>query len=193
MNAKKLNRKIHYWAALACAVPVIIVIVTGVLLLLKKEVDWIQPPSMTGQGDVPSIEFAEIIPALSAVTETDISSWQQIERIDVRPSKGILKIQVEGGWEVQMDHQTSEVLSVAIRRSGLIESIHDGSFFHDNAKLWVFLPAAIVLLFLWITGMYLFVITELAKFRSRRKQRLARKPTTNSYQFIETGETNKNI
>lgn len=193
MNAKKLNRKIHYWAALACAVPIIIVIVTGVLLLLKKEVDWIQPPSEQGQGNTPTIEFAEIIPALSTVTETDISGWQQIERIDVRPSKGILKIQIEGGWEVQMDHQTSKVLSVAIRRSGLIESIHDGSFFHAKAKLWVFLPAAIVLLFLWITGMYLFVITELAKFRSRRKRRLAPNRTTNSYQFIKTSDTNENI
>jgi len=171
VNTKKLNRKIHYWGALACALPIAIVIGSGILLLLKKEFDWIQPSSMNGQGKVPQLSFAQVIPALASVKEVSINDWQQIKRIDVQPTRGIFKIQIKGGWEVQMDHQTGEILKVAVRRSGLIESIHDGSFFHDQAKLWVFLPAAIVLLALWVTGIYLFIITELAKLRSRRKQR----------------------
>lgn len=172
MNFKKLNRKIHYWGALACAVPIAIVIATGVLLLLKKEFDWIQPSTVKGQGKVPSVMFTDIISALGTVEQIKITDWSQIERIDVRPSKGIFKIQVEGNWEVQMDAETAQVLQVAFRRSGVIESIHDGSFFHEYAKLGLFLPAAIILLLLWITGIYLFGITELAKQRGRAKQRL---------------------
>jgi len=171
VNAKKLNRKIHYWGALACAIPVAIIIVSGVLLLLKKDIEWIQPSSEKGVGKRPIVDFEQVLPLLKSVDQIDITSWKQIKRIDVRPSKGIFKIQLEGNWEVQMDHQSGEVLKVAFRRSDIIEAIHDGSFFHSKAKLWVFLPSALLLLILWITGLYLFVITELAKRRSARKQR----------------------
>ena len=69
MNAKKLNRKIHYWGALACATPIAIGIVTGVLLLLKKDFDWIQPSSEKVLGEQPSISFEQIIPLLAEVSE----------------------------------------------------------------------------------------------------------------------------
>ena len=170
MNAKKINRKIHYWGAVACAIPIAIVIVTGVLLLLKKDFEWIQPSSEKGLGQQPAISFDSVLPLLRDIEEIQVDSWKQIKRIDVRPSKGIFKIQLKDNWEVQMDHQTGEILKVAFRRSDIIEAIHDGSYFHDKAKLTVFLPAALVLLILWITGIYLFVITELAKRRSKQKK-----------------------
>ena len=71
MNAKKLNRKIHYWGALACATPIAIGIVTGVLLLLKKDFDWIQPSSEKVLGEQPSISFEQIIPLLAEVSEVE--------------------------------------------------------------------------------------------------------------------------
>ncbi len=61
------------------------------------------------------------------------------------------------------------MLQVAYRRSDLIESIHDGSFFHDRAKLWVFLPAGLILIGLWVTGVYLWLLPHLVK--RRRKER----------------------
>jgi hypothetical protein len=51
----------------------------------------------------------------------------------------------------------------------VIESIHDGSYFADWIKLWVFLPAGIGLFILWLTGMYLFVMIEYKKIKNRRK------------------------
>jgi hypothetical protein len=50
----------------------------------------------------------------------------------------------------------------------MIESIHDGSWLHEGIKLWVFLPAGLTLLLLWMTGMYLFVLPYLVKWRRRR-------------------------
>jgi uncharacterized iron-regulated membrane protein len=52
----------------------------------------------------------------------------------------------------------------------LIESIHDGSFFHDRAKLRLFLPAALVLVGLWMTGIYLFFLPYFAIWKKRRKK-----------------------
>ena len=57
---------------------------------------------------------------------------------------------------------------MAYRRSDLIESLHDGSFFGgDFAKLGVFLPTALVLCVLWGTGIYLFFLPYMVRRRRR--------------------------
>jgi len=54
----------------------------------------------------------------------------------------------KNNWEIQIDTQSGTILQQAYRRSDIIESIHDGSWFHDKVKLWIFLPTGIVLLIL---------------------------------------------
>ena len=165
---KRFARKTHYWASLFVAVPLLVVIATGILLLLKKELAWIQPATIKGSSNVPAIGFEEIFNAAASVDIAAISSWDDIERLDVRASKGVVKVKSNNGWEVQVDLATSEVLQTAYRRSDLIESIHDGSFFHPAAKLWVFLPAAIILLGMLVTGLYLFALPLIASRRRKR-------------------------
>lgn len=167
----RLNRKVHYWGAAACGLPVLIVILTGILLLLKKESDWIQPSTMKGGGAEPTVPFEQILQRVRSVPEAEVSSWGDIDRLDVRPSKGVIKVQAKNRWEVQLDHQTAEVLSVAYRRSDLIESLHDGSFFHDAVKLWIFLPSAVILLGLWLTGLFLFAQPFVRRRRAGRVSR----------------------
>ena len=92
--------------------------------------------------------------------------------MDVRPRKGIIKIQARNNnIEIQMDHINGRILQVAHRRSDVIEAIHDGSFFHKHAKLWLFFPAAIILLVLWITGLYLFLLPMLIKRKKNKKKK----------------------
>lgn len=166
IKAARLNRKIHYWGAIISALPVLIIIGSGIVLMFKKDVAWIQPPTAQAEGGEPSIGFARILEAASSVPEAGITSWDDIDRLDVRPGKGIIKVRAENRWEIQIDHQSGEVLQVAYRRSDLIESIHDGSFFHDSVKMWIFLPSALILFVLWVTGIYLFFQPMLAR-RSR--------------------------
>jgi len=90
------------------------------------------------------------------VPKANIKTWQDINRLDVRPKKGIVKVRGNNDWEVQLDVKTGKVLQVMQRRSDFIESLHDGSFFHKHAKLWVFLPVAVLLVLLWLTGLFLF-------------------------------------
>ncbi|MDC0857462.1 PepSY-associated TM helix domain-containing protein [Rickettsiales bacterium] len=77
INWKILNRKIHYWGSIACALPVIIIIITGMLLLFKKQSDWIQPSSMRGESKVPTIQFEEILDAAKSVEAANIDSWKK--------------------------------------------------------------------------------------------------------------------
>ena len=169
MSAKshRLNRKIHFWGAIICALPVLIMIGSGVLLLLKKESDWIQPPTIKGNKGEPTLAYVDILAKAQAEPLLEVESWQDIKRLDVRPGKGVIKVHAKNRWEIQLYQQSGEVLHVAYRRSDLIEEIHDGSFFHDRAKLCLCLPAAVILLVLWLTGVYLFTITLLAKRRKR--------------------------
>jgi len=164
-------RKLHRWGAVLVALPFLLVIATGMLLQLKKEWSWVQPPTTRGQGKTPTITLDEMLHAAQSVTEAGVRGWQDIDRLDVQPGRGIVKVQCKNRWEVQLDLQTAQVLQVAYRRSDLIESLHDGSWFHDRAKLWVFLPVACVVLGLWVTGVYLFLLPHLVRW-SRRRSRL---------------------
>jgi uncharacterized iron-regulated membrane protein len=165
------NRKLHRWGAVIAAAPLLVVIVTGILLQLKKEIGWIQPPTRQGGGDQPTIGFDEIYQAARSVPRASVDSWKDIERIDVQPRKGLIKVHARNRWEIQLDARDGSVLQVAYRRSDLIESLHDGSWFHERAKLAVFLPAAAVLLAMWISGIVLFLQPYVIR---RRRQALRR-------------------
>lgn len=172
----KWSRKLHRIGAIAIALPLGVVIATGVLLQLKKDVAWIQPPMAESSGGDPWIDLPAILAAASSVPEARVSTWSDVDRLDVRPNSGVVKVRCKSRWEVQIDLATGEVLQVRYRRSDLIESIHDGSFFHDKAKLGIFLPAGVILLGLWISGIYLWVLPIVQKRRgkARRTANLAR-------------------
>ena len=170
MKLAKLSRKLHRWGSIIALLPVTIIIVSGVLLQLKKEVPYIQPPTQPGTGSQLSVSFERILGVARTVPQAEIASWDDVDRLDVRPGKGMVKVRGKNRWEIQIDAQTGDVLQVAVRRSDLIESIHDGSYFHDRFKLWVFLPAGLVLAILVITGVHLFILPHLAKWRRRRKK-----------------------
>jgi uncharacterized iron-regulated membrane protein len=168
----------HRWGAIICALPLVVVIGTGLLLQLKKQSDWVQPPTKRGTADAPQISFAEILEAASDCPQAGIAGWQDIDRMDVRPGHGIVKVRGKNRWEVQLDTRTAEVLSVAYRRSDLIESLHDGSWFHANVKLWVFLPSGLVLFMLWISGLYLWFLPIVTRRNNRARRALRASQST---------------
>ena len=158
-------RRAHYWGSIIIAAPLLIVISTGLLLQVKKQLSWVQPKSMRGRAGDPTLSFERILEIARATPKLSIKTWSDINRLDVRPAKGIIKIQCKNGWELQVDQGSGQVLQVAYRRSDLIESLHDGSFFHSFVKSGIFLPAAVTLLLLWGTGLYLFFLPYIVKYR----------------------------
>ena len=171
MKYHVFDRKFHYWAALAVSVPLLIMIFSGIILHFKKHWAWIQPPEQIGIADEPGISFDQVLEICRGIPEAEVEEWSDINRIDVRPSRGMLKVWAKSNWEIQIDTKTAQVLQVAYRRSDLIESIHDGSWFHDAAKLSLFLPAGITLLLLWITGMYLFILPYYVRWKRKHRSR----------------------
>ena len=165
MKFGTLSRFLHRWGSIAVALPVI---PSGIVLQLKKDVAWIQPATRKGDSKELALSFGRILEVARSVPEAEIRGWEDIDRLDVRPSKGMLKVRAVNRHEIQIDARSGEILQVAYRRSDLIESIHDGSFFHDKVKLFIFLPSAVVLLVLWLTGIHLFVLPHLVRAKRRK-------------------------
>lgn len=171
INWKRSLRKVHYWGALLIIIPMGLVLTTGILLQVKKQVHWVQPNLVKGDTKAPTLSFAEIIAKAAAVPEAEINGYADITRIDVRSKDGTIKVRSKNNWEIQMDQQSGDIVQLAYRRSDLIEKLHDGSWFHDTeiVKLGVFLPSATITLVLWLTGMYMFGLPYWSKWRRRQK------------------------
>ena len=163
---KKGMRTIHFWATIIVALPLFIIICTGILLMVKKEVSWIQPPTQKGMTQSFTVPPDTILSQLQNDPLLSVHHWSDVKRLDIRPSKGIIKIQLDNRIEVQMDGSTGTILQRAERNSDVIESLHDGSFFSAPVKYGLFLLSAIVLLLQLITGVYLFLISP----RLKKKQ-----------------------
>lgn len=169
-NPRIWNRRLHRWGAVAIALPFLLVICSGILLQLKKQIRWVQPAEQRGTTEPPALALADILHRARAVPTAGIRSWDDVDRVDYRPGKGMLKVVGKSRWEIQLDASSGEVLQVAYRRSDLIESLHDGTFFHPVAKLLVFLPSGLVVLALWVTGIYLFLLPIRARRASRQRR-----------------------
>lgn len=169
MHFNVANRKVHFWASFIAAVPLLVMICSGIMLQMKKQWDFVQPPEHRGTGTAPAIDFAHIMAALRTVPSLGVTGWDDVDRLDVRPGRGVAKVTLNSRWEVQIDLGTGQVMQTAYRRSDLIESIHDGSFFGgDWTKLGLFLPAGVTLLLLWLGGLWMVWVQLYGKHKKRK-------------------------
>lgn len=174
MSFNVLNRKVHYWIAFGAALPMLVMIASGLLLQAKKQWTWVQPAEIRGTGSQPVLDLEQVLAAVKTVPEMNVQSWDDVNRLDVRIGKGVTKVWLMNGYEVQVDMGTGAVLQTAYRRSDTVESIHDGSFFAgDWTKLGLFLPAGIVVLLLWLSGMWMWWVPFAAKRAKAAKAKAA--------------------
>ncbi len=151
-------RSIHKWIGISVALFMLITSTTGVLLGWKKNVELLQPATQKGS----SLAFAEwtsfdkVARAALLAIDSVAGRTIEIDRMDVRPDKGIIKVTFkEGYWEAQVDGASGNVLSVAQRHADWIEHIHDGSIISEAFKLVYTNYIGLGLLFLSITGFWL--------------------------------------
>jgi hypothetical protein len=131
---------------------------TGVLLGWKKNVEILQPATLKGSSTNINewVSFETV--AVSALRAIDSVTHEanSVDRLDVRFDKGIIKVLFTNGyWEAQVDAATGKTLSVARRHADWIEHIHDGSIISDLFKLIYTNYIGFGLLFLSITGFWL--------------------------------------
>ncbi len=169
MNFDVRNRKWHGTIAVVVALPFLLVIVTGLLLQLKKQLTWVQPTEMRASF-AERIDAEALLDALRRDPSLNVKGWGDVVRFDVRPSKGVAKFTLSGEREAQVAIKDAVLLQVAPRRSDWIESLHDGSFFGgDVGKLFIFFPVGVLVLLLWASGVRLAMLPALMRRRRRLK------------------------
>lgn len=156
----------------------LIIGVTAILLAWKKEMKLI-PKTQSTQVENPGdwISLEQMIGIGQTFIRDSIGKSDLIDRVDVRPDKGIAKIVFKKHFtEIQIDGFSGEVLSIKQRNSDLIEKIHDGSILDflmdtdsENSKIIYSTLTSLGLIFLCITGFYLW-------YNPRKMKRLKKRP-----------------
>lgn len=152
------SRSWHRNIGLALSLFVLISSLTGLLLAWKKNVDLLQPPSQKGSTKVLSewLPIHELASKAQQALQDSIGQAIEIDRIDARPSKGMVKVLFEtGNWEVQLDAGSGQTLSIAKRHADWIENLHDGSIISDSFKLLSMNVLGIGLIILVLVGLWL--------------------------------------
>lgn len=129
----RIFRRVHRTNGIFLFAFFFVISITAILLGWKKHSTGILLPE-TQQGT--STKFEDWMPleklhdiAFEAIKDSLPSETEPVlDRIDIRKNKGILKFIFSNSYfEVQLDGVTGKTLSLAKRKSDLIERLHDGS------------------------------------------------------------------
>ncbi|MEM1216294.1 MAG: PepSY-associated TM helix domain-containing protein [Bacteroidota bacterium] len=125
-------RKVHRYTGASLFALFLIISITGLLLGWKKNSGgYLLPKSQRGISTLATDwqaldELQNRARFLLDSLHPELDS--AVDRIDVRPSKGMVKFTFKAHYhELQLDLTTGQLLSAAKRRSDLLEQMHDGS------------------------------------------------------------------
>jgi uncharacterized iron-regulated membrane protein len=175
LNLRKF-RKVHKFLGGSLAIILVISALTGILLSLKKEVSLIQPPTSKGISKkldtwLPLYKM-DSIARVALYTAYPEQNQNPVDRLDIRPSKGVVKVLFDKGyWEVQVDGTNGEVKSIARRHSDWIEALHDGSIISELFKLISMNVLGFGLLFLIGSGLWLWYGPKRIRTLKKNKQK----------------------
>ncbi len=148
----KLNLRVwHRWTSIIIALPLCLIVGTGIILLNRNNFEWIQPKSVQALPVVGGIILSH-----EAVLERYQREGDSIDQIIYRPEKLNLSIRYKSGHETQVHPHTGEILKSAMRRTNFLIELHQGSFFGKNTGFVLFLVIGICLFFLIISGVLIF-------------------------------------
>ena len=160
----RFYRKIHKWIAVPMFLVMFGIGVTGLLLGWKKQTSLL-PKTQKGRTENSAewIKIDSLVTIAQTYSRNILKKEDEIDRIDIRPQKGIAKIVFAHHFtELQLDCKTGEILSVSTRKSDFIEKIHDGSIVDyfvktssDQFKLIYTTAASLSLILLSFSGFWL--------------------------------------
>jgi uncharacterized iron-regulated membrane protein len=175
-------RNIHRITGATLFVLFFIIAFSGLMLGWKKHSNGYLLPN-TQRGSATELEQWLPMHTLQAkAQQAVIDSLPQgtstaIDRMDVRPAKGVVKVRFEGHhWGVQLDGATGEVLQIAKRRSDWMEALHDGSIIEAPLgigggyfKLFYTTVMGVALLLFTVTGFWLWYGPKVLRRQKRRR------------------------
>lgn len=159
-------RSWHRWVSMAVTIPFFITILTGILLASRGFNSWVQPDYRKVQASL-KLSFDQLLEIAKSSPQAKIQSWDDVSQIDIRPSQGNVRIRSKHDmWELQINGETGEILSSRPRRVSWLVALHEGAYFGNLVRYGIFFPSAIGVLFLLLSGVYLYLRPLLRKQKS---------------------------
>jgi len=160
--------KYHYALGLIVVVPWLIVIASGILLQVRYELPWAMPQLHKGSKGVPTLKFTDALEKARLIPNVGIAEWKDVWRVYVYPAKGVVSVRAKNHWQVQLDANTGELLDLSVRRTDILEDIHEGKWM--GANLWLFLPVHVLSVVLWILGVIMGFRSILTSVKRRQSK-----------------------
>jgi len=142
-------RRLHRIIALIILLPLIIVSVTGVVLLLRNQFEYLQPSVVKSEP----VEGSQLL-TFESITEE--FGKDKIEQIIYRPQKNSMVVRLSDDTEVQIHPQTGDVLKSAKRRTNFLIELHQGSWMGAFGQLGIHVLTGLGLCFLIISGIIIY-------------------------------------
>ncbi|HXH74740.1 MAG TPA: PepSY domain-containing protein [Bacteriovoracaceae bacterium] len=137
-------RKPHRIVAVSILIPLAMMSITGLMLLMRNEIEWIQPKTVTAAAVTGQMLAPEHVLKLAG---------PGVDQIIYRPGKNNISVRMVDGMEAQYHSQTGELLKNAPRRSGFLIELHQGSWMGPVGQYGIHLMSGLGLVFLLISGM----------------------------------------
>lgn len=144
-------RRWHIWAGVLSSLPALIILVSGLVLLLRRELPSIHPPTERGSQNAVQISFPQAVQAAGI-------ELADVKKAEIHPSRGIWKVRTKDSREIQVDGTTGAVLRNQPRHTGWWIGLHEGSSFSLWVTYGIFLPSTLAMLWLYGSGLYLFFV-----------------------------------
>jgi uncharacterized iron-regulated membrane protein len=144
-------RKYHRIISIMVALPFFIVLISGLLLQVRQQVEFIQPKALSAS----KIEGKSLLTVSEIIQFAGVRA-EEIDQIIFKPGKFQLSLRLKSNEEIQLHPQTGDILKRAPRLTNFLIEIHQGSYFTEWGQYLVFLPSALGLLFLLISGLVLY-------------------------------------
>ncbi len=179
----RIFRKLHRLTGTFLFAFFFVVAVSGLLLGWKKHTGDLllaETRNGTSVNQAEWLPLSEVSAKAQAYLRDSVSAElsTEIDRIDVRPGKGIAKILFTGHYQsLQVDLATGQIVNHETRRSDFIEHIHDGSLVDELMgwkkglfKLAYTTTMGLALLLFTVTGFWLWCGPKIL----RKQKKLAR-------------------
>jgi hypothetical protein len=158
-------RKWHRQMGIISLAAFLLMAVTGVLLIWKKNSNgYLLAETQQGKGTNPK-DWVKIDSlqksAIDCLIKNNPGEDTAIDRVDVRPDKGVAKVTFKNHYTaIQVDLTTGLPIHIETRRADFIEQLHDGSLFDSLAgtgfiKLLYGTLTGLLLTFLAVSGFFL--------------------------------------
>jgi len=148
----------HLWLGVIVAFLVIIISLTGIMLNHKRALGFMPGTDARQPGAfAQSLPLPELARRAAAAVTPDVAT-SGIDRMDVRPDKGIIKVRFNDTsiTEVTLALHDGAVLVTGLRNDSFLEQLHSGDAFGKAGYLLSDLAAAALILLL-LSGFWMWL------------------------------------